>query len=353
MEAPPTLRLRTLCILCFPFALFGDQVILANGDTLTGTIVKKDGDKLTLKSEFLGSVTMPWSAVRSLRSDAPLTVVLPGGSTVQGKVETSGTEVQVATVTGSQTAPIGGITALRNADQQRTYERQEHPGLFDFWTSNFDTSLALARGNAHTSTFTTAVTASRVTCTSKFVTYFNQIYGTARIDNVSSTTANAVRGGWSFNRNLDSRFFAGAFNDYERDHFQDLNLRFVFGGTAGYTAVKRGDNVRLDLLGGVDYERESFFSNLGRNSAEFNAGDLLLYKLSGLTSLSQSFRMFSNLSRTGDYRVNFDLGSVTTLRKWLGWQVTASDRFLSDPVFGRQRNDLLLSTGFRVTFTNQ
>jgi hypothetical protein len=353
MEAPPTLRLRTLCILCFPFALFADQVILTNGDTLTGTIVKKDGDKLTLKNEFLGSVTMPWSAVRSLRSDAPLTVVLPGGSTVQGKVETSGTEVQVATVTGPQTAPIAGVTTLRNADEERTYERQQHPGLLDFWTTNLDTSLALARGNAHTGTFTTAVNASRVTLTSKFVTYFNQIYGTARINNLSSTTANAVRGGWSFNRNLDSRFFAGVFNDYERDHFQDLNLRFVFGGTAGYTVVKQAENVRLDLLGGVDYERESFFSSLGRNSAEFSAGDLLLYKLTGLTTLNQSFRMFSNLTTTGDYRVNFDLNSVTTLRKWLGWQVTASDRFLSNPVFGRQRNDLILSTGFRVTLAVQ
>ena len=68
------------------------------------------------------------------------------------------------------------------------------------------------------------------------------------------------------------------------------------------------------------------------------------------TSLTQSFRIFPNLSRTGEYRVNFDLGTVTTIKKWLGWQVTVSDRFLSNPVQGRQRNDLLLSTGFRVSF---
>jgi hypothetical protein len=60
--------------------------------------------------------------------------------------------------------------------------------------------------------------------------------------------------------------------------------------------------------------------------------------------------MFDNLSNSGAYRLNFDLSSVTTLKKWLGWQLTASDRFLSNPLVGRQRNDLLLSTGFRVTF---
>jgi hypothetical protein len=34
----------------------------------------------------------------------------------------------------------------------------------------------------------------------------------------------------------------------------------------------------------------------------------------------------------------------------LAWHATFSDQFLSDPLFGRQRNDLILSTGFRVSF---
>ena len=39
------------------------HALVLNGDTITGSIVKKDGDKLTIKSEFLGEVTMPWKAV--------------------------------------------------------------------------------------------------------------------------------------------------------------------------------------------------------------------------------------------------------------------------------------------------
>jgi hypothetical protein len=61
-------------------------------------------------------------------------------------------------------------------------------------------------------------------------------------------------------------------------------------------------------------------------------------------------RLFTNLSDTGSYRLNFDLGANTVLKKWLGWHVTASDRFISNPVQGRQRNDLLISTGFRLSF---
>jgi hypothetical protein len=83
---------------------------------------------------------------------------------------------------------------------------------------------------------------------------------------------------------------------------------------------------------------------------EGNYGDNLLYKVSGATVITQAFRVFNNLSKPGTYRLNFDLGCVTTLKKWLGWQLTASERVLSNPSVGRQRNDLLITTGFRVSF---
>jgi hypothetical protein len=54
--------------------------------------------------------------------------------------------------------------------------------------------------------------------------------------------------------------------------------------------------------------------------------------------------MFDNLSNTGAYRVNFDVGATTQLYKWLTWNVSLSDRYLSNPVPGRMRNDFLYTT---------
>ena len=53
-----------------------------------------------------------------------------------------------------------------------------------------------------------------------------------------------------------------------------------------------------------------------------------------------------------NYRVNFDLSAVTAIRKWFGWQFTVSDRFLSNPIAGRKDNDILISTGLRLTFAS-
>ena len=48
--------------------------------------------------------------------------------------------------------------------------------------------------------------------------------------------------------------------------------------------------------------------------------------------------------------MNFDLSADTALWRWLSWQFTASDRLLSNPVPGRRKNDILFTTGVRLTF---
>jgi len=342
------LRLFTLVLSLTPALLLADQVVLKNGDTVTGKIVKKDGDKLTFKSEFLGEVSMPWAAVKSLVSDEPVTVVLPSGESVAGKISTTGDTLEVAAPT-PKSAPLAGVANIRNPAEQHSWERLQHPGVLELWTGSFDMGLALARGNARADTFTNAFTATRVTRKDKVAVRFNQIYGTARVNGVSGTIASAVRGGWAYNRDVTPRFFVTTLNDYEHDRFQSLDLRFVIGGGFGVNAVKTETTV-LSFSGIGDYEHENFINGLHRNSGEISFGDDLLRKISSVSSLTQSFRFFSNLSHSGEYRINFDLSYVLALKKWLGWQVTASDRFLSNPLPGRQKNDLLLSTGLRVSF---
>uniref|UniRef100_Q01YX4 DUF481 domain-containing protein n=1 Tax=Solibacter usitatus (strain Ellin6076) TaxID=234267 RepID=Q01YX4_SOLUE len=330
----------------FP-ALAADQIVLTNGDTITGSIIKKDGARLTIKSEFLGEVSMPWSAVKSIKSDSELSVVLTGGETVRGKLASSGGQLQVV---GTQTTtPLSAVSAVRNDAEQHNYERLQHPHFSELWVGALDFGLALARGNSRTDTLTTAATAARVTSTDKLSVYFNQIHGTARVNDLTSTIASAVRGGWKYNHNVSARGFLTGFDDYEHDRFQNLNFRLVAGLGAGYKVVK-AERAQMDLDAGVDYLRENFMDGLHRNSSEGNFGDAFVLKISKIASVTQAARAFVNMQDRGAYRLNFDLQENTVLKKWLGWNVTASDRFLSNPVQGRQRNDLILSTGFRLTF---
>src|SRR5687767_6810139 len=99
-----------------------DQITFKNGDRISGTIVRKEGDKITVKAANLGEVTAPWSSIASISSEDPVTVVLPDGRSVAGRVTTAGTNLEIAAPAGNQTADLATITALRSAAEQRAYE---------------------------------------------------------------------------------------------------------------------------------------------------------------------------------------------------------------------------------------
>src|SRR5437868_4034453 len=107
---------------------FADQITLKNGDRVTGKIVKKDDGKVTVKSDLMGAVTIPWDAVTAVASDEPLTVVLPDGKSVLGTVSTTEGRVEVrSTTAGVATSPLPQVSAIRNADEEKTYERLLRP----------------------------------------------------------------------------------------------------------------------------------------------------------------------------------------------------------------------------------
>jgi hypothetical protein len=326
-----------------------DVVTLKNGDRITGSIIKKDGGKLTFKSDVFGPVTFPWEQLDSIKSDQTLNVVLPGEQPVQSKITTEGGTIAVS----GKAVPPSDIVALRNDAEEAAYRRLLRPGLLDLWTVTGSLNIAGTTGNAKTSTFTVPIAFARISSTSKTTAYFNAIRSSATISGVNAQTARAVRGGWAYSRNLHKRLFANGFNDYEFDKFQNLDLRAVFGGGLGYS-VWKSESGRLDALAGLAYNHESFdpapLPKFTRNSAEFYWGDDFAYKLSARTSFVQSYRMFNNLSNGGEYRQNFDLGATTQLIKWLTWNIAISDRYLSNPAPARKKNDLLYTTGFGFSF---
>jgi hypothetical protein len=337
--------MRAALVLCsLAVCLHADQLVLKNGDRVTGSIVKKDDKTITIKSDFFGVISAPWDQVESVTADKPVTVVLKDRDAVKGTVATKGEMVQVA---GVQVARAD-VLAMRDDDEERNYERLLHPGFFQLWRTTSTLGFAGTAGNAKTTTYTTGVNAVRATRADKLTVNFSTIVASAVVNGKSDETARAVRAGIAYDHNVSPRLFVSGFNSFEYDAFQNLDLRSTFGSGFGVHAVKNARN-RLDFLGGGNYNHESFFT-LTRTSGEFFWGDDYNFALTKTVSLVQAYRMFNNLSNTGQYRVNGDLGISIKLTKWLNWNTSLSDRFLSNPVAGRKRNDFLYTAGLGVTF---
>jgi putative salt-induced outer membrane protein len=369
------MRRGFLCVALFLVGAAGaaaDQVTLKNGDRLTGTIVSGDGKILLLKSEFAGDVTIQWDAIMDIQSAQNLNLTLKDGSRLAGKVTTQDGKFLVAgaaTPAGGASPPKDVIVAVRNDTEQKAFdaqaEKMAHPKFTYFWGGLFDTGLALTQGNSSTETFTMSAKAVRETPRDKITLYSTYIYGNDSSTSPSRTTANALAAGIRGAYNFRPSFFAFATADFETNALQHLDLRTVFGGGFGYHAIKTARST-FDVFGGITYDRDSFgtytltnptpppplttIAASVQNSAEALLGEEFDSKLNKRTTVAERFSIYPNMSHTGDYRFQFDSTVATQLKNWLSWHLTFSDHYISYPPPGLLGNDILLSTGLRVSW---
>jgi putative salt-induced outer membrane protein YdiY len=345
-----------------------DQVTLKNGDRLSGAIVKTDDDKKTLeiKTELAGDVTLQWDAVTAIVSSQPLHLTLSDGRVVTGTVTTTDGKLSVATKdAGEVSTERAAVKAIRNGQEQAEFDQLQHPRLRDYWSGLFDLGLSVTEGNSATSALSIASKAARVVPKDKLSLYYTQVYAKDSNRDPAVTTANAIHAGIRYEFNLNPKVYVFAFTDFDSDALQNLDLRNVLGGGLGYHFI-HSKNTQLDVFGGASFNQEYFSTYLttnplpppaeilvpseSRHSAEVLAGESLSTKLGSRTTITEQLTFFPNVSNLGEYRINFDAGATTKLNSWLGWQITFSDRYISNPPLNLKGNDLLLSTGLRLTF---
>ncbi|MFN0111054.1 MAG: YdiY family protein [Blastocatellia bacterium] len=346
------LLVAALCLSGFSQAVLADEVKLKNGDRLTGSIIKADGKTLTLKTDYAGVVTISTDAIAEVVSKEPLYVALSDGKTLVGKVATSGGKYEVETKDATKAiGEMSAVQAIRSPGEQTVYEKMLKPSWFDLWNGGLDFGYSLTTGNTRTNTLALGSNLSRVTRRDKTTLYAAYINAQNKNKGVTETTANAIRGGGRYEINISGRATAFGFADFEYNQIQLLDLRSVLGGGLGYYAIKN-ERAQLQVFGGGAYNKENFSTGLQRNSAEVFAGEDFALKVSDRVVFKERFQVFPNMTNRGEYRHTFDSSLMTRLTGWMTWNVTASNRYISNPPLGSKNNDLLLTTGIGVSFTN-
>ena len=344
--------------------LFADQITLKNGDRLSGTIVKSDGKTLVLHTEFAGDVTLDFKAVTQITSEKEMRVITSDKKTLVGPVTTSDGKIEVVTKNeGTVGVPLGNVKVI---GEQEDYEKLVHPGLLHGWNGGVNVGFSLARGNSETSNLALAVNAVHPTLNDKTTIYLSSI-DTKNDLATPSTVANLVTAGIRYDHDINPRLFGFVGADFMSNALQDLDLRSVYGGGLGFHAIK-SDSTILDFLAGLNYTHETYsngplvtpvtvpltYTSYGvtHRFIALTLGEELLHKFGKSTVITEKLYLYPDLSHSGEYRATFDLGTVTKISKWLGWQNQFTDIYVTNPPLGAKKNDLILTTGLNFSFTH-
>jgi putative salt-induced outer membrane protein len=349
--------------------LFADQITLKNGDHLTGIIVKSDGKTLVLHTDYAGDVTVDFKAITQVTSDKDLHVTTTEKKTVVGPVTSSDGNLVVATKNnGTVQVPESSVATIRNDAEQTAFDKSLHPGLMHGWNGGANVGFSLARGNSQTTNLAIGINAVHPTLNDKITIYLTALDTQNQLTS-PSTVADLVTGGLRYDRNFAPKVFGFVGVDYMSNALQDLDLRGLYGGGIGYHAIK-SDNTTLDLLAGVNYTHETYsngpvntpitvpptYASYGVTNryAALTLGEELMHKAGKTTVITEKLYIYPDLSSgyAGQYRGEFDFGTVTKISKWLGWQNQGSDLYVSNPPTGTKQNDVVFTTGLNFTFTH-
>jgi putative salt-induced outer membrane protein YdiY len=361
-------------ILWFSFlnaVAFGDEIRVKNGDRITGKVAKVTSNSIMIGTEYAGNISVSLASIEGISSDVVFHFELKGGSVASGKITGIPNGSNAVTIEnadeGEKQIGIAEISAVRSSREQEEYIRHTAPKWTDLWNGNMNLGYTLTTGNTKTRTLAAGANLARETPKDKATMYANYARSTSVSNLIGATKTDVVRGGWRYQYNIPKGFYVFAFTDFEHNNGQFLDLRIAPGTGFGYYIIKNRF-VELETFGGASMSYEDFFCKSGdltngnercafankiiRNSAEGLIGESLVLKLNDKIYFNKRLQIFSNISQGGEYRGTLDSSLNVKLMKWLTWNITASDRYISNPPTGSKNNDLLLTTGFGFTFND-
>lgn len=332
--------IQSVVILCLFFSqvLFADTIKLKNGDVLTGVVVKKETDKVVLKTTYAGEIKITWSEVDTIDTKEPVKLMLVDGSILEGKVQ--------------QTAPgnIKIINFVENTNTNLSLNELAYinpspdiSGEGIVWKGHANLGGAITQGNAETTVlrFDAETIARSKKNRGTLGGYFN------RAENNKEDTVFNSKGYFQLDHFLSKQWYVYANGSLENDRFRDITLRSTAGVGSGYQVYESPER-NLSIEAGLNYIDTDF--DLAEDEQYY----------SGRWALKYDQLIFQSVKFFHQHEVLFSLEEIantlvftkTGLRVPIAENLNASTQlnidYAGQPAEGRERLDktLLFSLGY-------
>lgn len=316
------------------------EIMLKNGDRITGKIVEESEETITLETEYAGKVKIARSHIEKVVANpvannaATPTAV---ATTVAAKPPVPKPEKAVIPPTATQ---LVKKSSNGFAGRLRT--------MATGWEGNANIGFSYTSGNSNNITMTTGLRAAKIRPQDGFTIYARSLWNSNHGSTASVTTQNAFWGGARYDRTIDKKLFGFVSYDFERDKPKKLDFRSVAGGGLGHRTIKR-ERTDLELLVGLAWNRTWQLGN-DTNTPEGLAGMTFRQKLNDRLKFQNSLTYYQNVTDKNEFRFIFDATLSADVTKKVGFYLTVGDRYNSDPLGTAKTNDFLFTTGMKWNF---
>jgi putative salt-induced outer membrane protein YdiY len=246
---------RHLSFVCCALALSGclapawaDVLTLSNGDRLSGTVLRKQGDSVVLRTAYAGDVSVKWSEVTGITTAKPVHVILSDESSIKGEL--------LAADAGHARVKAGEIIETAPFDLAKLTFINPPPevsGQGAKISGRVNVGVISTSGNTDTENIHLDGEWIARTRDNRFTVggAFN------RAKDQGTESASNGHAYIKYDHFVTKQWYVYANSTVERDRFKDLNLRTTLGVGSGYQ-IYESPELNLQVEGGVNYVNEDF-----------------------------------------------------------------------------------------------
>jgi len=348
-----------------------DVIVFTNGDQLTGTVERGEGDSIVFKSDMAGEITVPFAKIKELRSHGTFALLrkdtkTPTTNVQEGTLSYSDSKVTVTSAATGGTETVGTKDVAYLIDGT-TYDNQVNvrPGVLTGWKGAVTGGATFVRSTQNGSTFTAGTTLVRAVplagylpAKSKSLFNLTETYGKLTQPVIPQTvppTAPSIAktdifgAGFEQDEYLSPRFYALGHTNFNHDYSQGLRLQQVYGAGMGWTPIKTGKQ-QLDVKADLHYEKQNFEPpTVNANLIGSTISELYHRTLPWKIVLNENADILPAYNEANDYSADATVAFVLPVYKRLGVNFTTTDNFLNDPAAGYKKNSFQFVTGATYT----
>ena len=306
----------------------GDVVVLTDGSRLVGAIGRLGEGKLTIETQFAGTLKIDAGLVASMESDQKLVVGMASGDRLVGPIHWSeDTErCMVMTQMGGIPVEMDKIEAVwpqgdkspevlameeQLAQTQAEYEKKKPK-----WSATLEAGVDATQGNSDTLEARGRVELRRQS--EKDLLKF-WVWGDYAEENDKRSVAE-VRGGSYYEYLFTERLFAFVSGELEYDEFEELDLRVIASAGPGYYWIKKPEH-ELKTRVGISYMHESFFDDRINDTAQLEVGLDYRLDIAPWLQFTENAVYYPTFDGIDDYRLVSNSAFVIPLGKSDAWKL--------------------------------
>lgn len=345
-----------VALICLSSTGWADVVTLKNGDRVTGDLVTIQGGTLQLKTDKLGTISIPMASVAAYSATKPVAVITKGQTPMQGMLQLMPSGDWQVTAANGQVQTIAAAkvdTIMPSADYQKLVGPA--PKLWQAWNGSASLGYSVQSGNQQTNNLATTISAVRDRPPAPifsphwrtnfdFTSLFSHAHEDGNTVTSRTVTANLTQD-YVFTED-NFLFIIGQANHVST---QGLYLQQTYGGGYGRTLVKTS-RTRFAVTAGPTFVQEKFFTGLLTRTAQALIAETLGTQVTKQVRIDHFFQFYPDLINRGQYR--FDTSTVASVKLSRKFSANASviDLYLSNPPAGNRSNNITFSVGLGYAF---